>query len=147
MYGDSAAMRRRVRQLREQAVDVRALAERLVAQADAIDWQGRAADAMRERIRERAEHLRECAHRHDNAAEALDRHNGEVGRLKESISEVEHKASSLVTDAKTRVARIEAHDDPDGVVRQATPEDRLLVDFTPPKSGHKDWLTVELPGL
>jgi predicted nuclease with TOPRIM domain len=147
MYGDSAAIRRRVRQLREQAVDVRALADRLVAQADAIDWQGRAADAMRERIRDRAEHLRDCAHRHDNAAEALDRHNGEVGLLKESISEVEHKASSLVADARTRVARIEAHDDPDGVVRQATPEDRKLADFTAPPSGHKDWLTVELPGL
>jgi hypothetical protein len=26
-------------------------------------------------------------------------------------------------------------------------EDEVLLAFTPPPAGHKDWLTVELPGL
>jgi hypothetical protein len=147
MYGDLAAIRKRVDQLREQAVDVRAMADRLVTQADGIDWQGRAADSMRTRMRDRASHLRGCAHQHDMAADALSRHLAEVGRLKDSISEIEHAAGSLVTDAKTRVARIESHDDPEGVRREATTADRQLAAFVPPPSGHKDWLTIELPGL
>ena len=50
MYGDTAAGRRRVAQLREQAGDVRALAARLVSQAEAVPWHGKAADAMREAL-------------------------------------------------------------------------------------------------
>jgi hypothetical protein len=147
MYGDLAAIRRRVGQLREQAVDVRALADRLVAQADGVDWQGRAADSMRTRMRDRAAHLRDCAQQHDNAADALDRHLAEIGRLKDTISEIEHTAGSLMTDARTRIAQIESHDDPEGVRREAAPADRQLAAFAPPPPGHQDWLTVELPGL
>ena len=55
MYGDTAAGRKRVAQLREQGGDVRALAARLVSQAEAVPWHGKAAEAMRERIRERVE--------------------------------------------------------------------------------------------
>jgi len=147
MYGDLAAMRRRVGHLREQAVDVRVMADRLVAQADGIDWQGRAADSMRTRMHDRAAQLRDCAHQHDVAADALERHLGEVARLKDSIAEIQHATSSLMTDAKHRVARVESHQDPDRVHREAAPEDRLLASLVPPPSGHKDWLTIELPGL
>ena len=79
-----------------------------MAQSDAITWSGRAADAMRARVRERATHLREAADLHDTAAESLTRHLGEVDRLKESIAGVEQRAESLVADARTRVARLEA---------------------------------------
>jgi uncharacterized protein YukE len=147
MYGDVAAMRKRVGQLREQSVDVRAMADRLVAQAEGVDWQGRAADSMRARMRDRAAHLRDCAHQHDNAADALDRHLNEIARTKDAISEAEHKAASLVSDARNRVAAVESHSDPDGVRREAAPADRQLISFLPPPSGHKDWLTIELPGL
>ena len=63
MYGDTAAGRKRVAELREQGGDIRALAARLVSQAEAVPWHGKAADSMRERIRERAGHLRAAADR------------------------------------------------------------------------------------
>ncbi len=147
MYGDTAAMRRRAAQLREQGTDVRALADRLVGQLETLDWQGRAATDMRSRIQERAAHLRECAGQHETAADSLEHHLAEVDRLKDAIATTERKASALVTDARTRIAQLERHDDPAGVRREPTDTDRLLDQFAPPEPGHKDWLTVSLPGL
>lgn len=141
MYGDSAAARKRVTQLREQAGDIRALAERLVAQAEAVPWHGRAADAMRARIKERAAHLRQAAGLHETAAESLARHVHEVDTLKDAIETLEHRTRGLTTDARARVAQLEHTD--------ATPseEDLQLAAFEAPPSGHKDWLTTTLPGL
>ena len=147
MYGDSTAMRKRAAQLREQGTDVRTMADRLVAQLETLDWQGRAAADMRSRIHDRAAHLRDCANRHENAAESLEHHLSEVDRLKDSIAGTERKASSLVTDARTRIAQLDRQDDPSGITREPTDTDRLLDQFVPPKPGHKDWLTVTLPGL
>ncbi len=147
MYGDTAAMRKHAAALREQGADIRAMADHLVGQAEQIGWAGRAAEAMRERVRERAAQLRGCASSHDGAADALERHLHVVDRTKDAIAEVERKATSLVADAQTRVARVDAYDDPEGVERRATDEDHALAAFTPPPSGHRDWLTLELPGL
>jgi len=147
MYGDTAVMRKHAAALREQGTDVRAMADHLVGQAEQISWTGRAAEAMRERVRERAAHLRGCASSHESAADALQQHLHDVDRVKDSIAEVERKATSLVADARTRVARVDAYDDPAGVERRAADEDRALAAFTPPPSGHRDWLTIELPGL
>ena len=147
MYGDTAVIRRRVSQLREQGADIRALADHLVGQAEQVTWSGRAADAMRERVRDRATQLHDCASRHEGAADSLDRHLQEVDGSKDSIAQLERRATSLVADARARVARIDSHDDPAGVTRTASDEDRQLAGFTPPPPGHRDWLTVELPGL
>ena len=117
MYGDSAVGRKRVAELREQGGDVRALAARLVSQAESVPWHGKAAEAMRERIRERASHLRAAAAQHDTAAESL--------------------AAHLVEDARTRAS--------EGAVDDGA--DAALLAFDPPPAGHRDWLTVELPGL
>ena len=65
MYGDTGVMRKRAAQLREQAGDIRSLADHLVAQTEGVAWTGRAADAMRERVRDRAAQLREVAAAHD----------------------------------------------------------------------------------
>ena len=119
VYGDTDLVRRRVDQLRDQAVDVRALADQLVARTEALGWTGRAAAAMQVRVGERASHLRRAADRHDRGADALDRHAGAVDQTKEQIADVERRAASAAT--------------PSG--------------FVPPAPGHKDWLTVELPGL
>ena len=54
MYGDTLVMRRRAAQLREQGEDIRTMAEQLVTRSDEVVWTGRAADAMRNRVRERA---------------------------------------------------------------------------------------------
>ncbi|MBB6627695.1 hypothetical protein H5V45_10220 [Nocardioides sp. KIGAM211] len=147
MYGDTDVMRKRAAQLREQGVDIRAMADHLVAQTEGIGWSGRAAESMRERVRDRAAHLREVAAGHETAAESLEKHLLEVDLLKESIASTERRAGSIVADARTRVARVDAHDDPDGVRREADPGDRALAAFTPPPSGHRDWLAVEIPGL
>ncbi len=147
MYGDTGVMRRRVTQLREQGVDIRTMADQLVSQTEGIAWTGRAADAMRERIRDRATHLREVATSHDTAADSLERHLHEVDSVKDAIAGTERKATALVTEARTRVAQVASYDDPDGVSRTSSEEDRTLADFTPPPHGHKDWLSVNLPGL
>lgn len=145
MYGDTAAGRKRVAQLREQSGDIRALAARLVSQAEAAPWHGKAADAMRERIKERANHLRTAAAHHETAAESLARHLGEVDSLKEAIEVRSHKATSLVEDARTRAS--ETGDGPAGMPLESDETDAALMVFDPPPAGHKDWLTVNLPGL
>ena len=121
MYGDTDVMRRRAAQLREQGVDIRIVADQLVAQTESIGWTGRAAEAMRERVRERAAHLRAAAARHDGAADSLEKHLLEVDRLKDAIAHLERRASALAAD-------------------------EVVTSFAPPLPGHKDWLTVNLPG-
>jgi len=147
MYGDTGVMRRRATQLREQGDDIRLRADGLVAQMDAIAWTGRAADAMRERIRERASHLRDVAGRHETAAQSLEHHLQAVESLKDQIATVQRRAETLSSDAQGRHGQMASYDDPDGVRREPTDEDRVLAAFSPPPSGHQDWLAVELPGL
>lgn len=145
MYGDTAVGRKRVAQLREQGGDIRTLASRLVSQAEAVPWHGKAADAMRERIKERANHLRVAAAHHESAAESLARHLAEVDSLKEAIDTRSHKATSLVEDARTRAS--EAGTGQDGTPGEPDETDSTLLSFDPPPAGHKDWLTLNLPGL
>ncbi|PKH38440.1 hypothetical protein SAMN05192575_11733 [Nocardioides alpinus] len=140
MYGDTAAGRKRVAQLREQGGDIRALASRLVSQAEAVPWHGRAADSMRERIKERAHHLRTAAAHHETAADSLAQHLGHVDSLKEAIDTRSHKATTLVEDARTRASEADPETAPDA-------SDAALLAFDPPLAGHQDWLTLELPGL
>lgn len=142
MYGDTTAARRRVDQLREQAGDIRAMADHLVARSEAVPWRGRAAEAMRTRIRERAAQLRAAAEHHDTAADSLARHLGAVDDVKDAIATREHKAGALVDDARARAAA--AGRDTAAEVDDA---DDLLLAFEPPPSGHHDWLGVSLPGL
>ena len=120
MYGDSEVMRKQAGRLREQADTIRSLADHLVAQAETVAWSGRAGDAMRERIRERAAGLRETASRHDTAADTLEAHTVLVDELKDSIAANERRATALL-------------------------EDGALPQFEPPAPGHKDWLAVSLP--
>ena len=143
MYGDTAAGRRRVAQLREQGGDIRAMASRLVAQSEAVPWHGKAAESMRSRIKDRAHHLRAVAAQHETAAESLAAHLTEVDALKDAIEVHSHKATTLVEDARTRSAQTSPGDpapEPDGA-------ETALLTFDPPPAGHKDWLTVNLPGL
>lgn len=145
MYGDPDDLRSRVDDLREQAIDVRSMADHLVAQTDGIGWTGRAADAMRQRVGERAGHLRAAAAEHDTAADALADHAQEVERLQEAIAETEARVADLTAEARTRVAR-RAHDDDAARDAVAEQEDDLLLAFTGPPPGHRDWLDVEVPG-
>lgn len=148
MYGDTDQLRRRVDQLREQGVDVRALADQLVARTEGLGWTGRAAESMRLRIHERAAHLRAAASDHETAADSLDKHLTDVADLQEAITQREHKVAALVAEARTRVARVESANDAASAVRRvADADDLALVAFSPPPRGHRDWLSVELPGL
>ncbi len=152
MYGDTEVLRRRVDQLREQAVDIRGLADQLVARTESTGWTGRAADSMRVRVTERATHLRGAAAQHETAAEALEKHVHEVEALQEQIADVEKRATDLVAEARTRVADVErrtaaADADATGVRVEPDPDDVVLCAFEAPPAGHRDWLDVELPGL
>ena len=121
MYGDTEVMRRHAGRLRDQGADIRALADSLVSQVEHLRWSGRAAEAMRERARERAGRLREAASRHESAADTLDSSAHEVDGLKETIEDIETRALGAGAEA------------PGG--------------FEPPPSGHRDWLAISLPGL
>ena len=121
MYGDTDVMRKHVGRLREQGTEIRAMADRLVSQAEAVTWAGRAGDAMRERIQERAGRLRDAADQHDRAADTLESHTQLVDELKDSIADTERRATALLDDG-------------------------ALPRFEPPAPGHKDWLAVSLPG-
>ncbi|QIG44964.1 hypothetical protein G5V58_21275 [Nocardioides anomalus] len=120
MYGDTDVMRKHADRLREQGADIRALADQLVSQAEAVTWAGRAGDSMRERIRERAARLREAAERHEVAADSLEDHTQTVDDLKDTIAAAERRATALVDDG-------------------------TLPAFESPAPGHKDWLAVTLP--
>jgi hypothetical protein len=120
VYGDSEVMRRQAGRLREQGEDIRALADHLVGQVEDVAWAGRAADTLREQMRERAVRLREAANRHDVAASSLEAHSGAVEELKDSIAAAERRARNLLDDG-------------------------ALPRFEPPAPGHKDWLAVSLP--
>lgn len=145
-YGDSAVIARRADQLREHAVDLQSLADRMVARIEALGWAGRAAEAMRERVAERAAHLRSVASRHESAADALDAHGRAVTATKEEIKRIEVRAHRMIADARTRVAAAAAAG-ADGVPVTPDPDDERLAAVTTPPRGHRDWLDVELPGL
>lgn len=149
MYGDPDVLRRRVDSLREQADDVRGLADRLVAQTEAVGWSGRAADAMRVRVTERATQLRIAATQHETAADALEKHVVEVEIAQERIADAERRAGDVVAQARERVADVERRNeatDPGSARVEPDPDDLALLRFDPPPPGHPEWLRVELPG-
>jgi hypothetical protein len=147
MYGDTTVIRGLARELRDQAADIRAEADRLVAQAESVHWKGLAADALRHRTHERAGALRRSAGLHEDAADALDRHAHEVDRLKDLIASIERQVHSLIDGARDRLSDL-GHGILDGV-KHVLPDaaDELLDRFVPPPPGSNGWLDVELPGL
>ena len=140
MYGDTDAVRALARTMRGGADAVRHEADSLAARAAASLWQGLAADAMRARVRAQAAGLRDAAALADDAAAALERHADAVDRLKALIAAIERKAMALVEAARDRLT---------GLVQAVLPDplDEVMARFVPPPSGHRDWLTVDLPGL
>lgn len=149
MYGDTEVLRRRVDQLRGQAVDIRGLADQLVARTESTGWSGRAADSMRVRVTERATHLRGAAAQHETAADSLEKHLHEVETQQEAIAGVEKQAADLVAEAHTRLADVARRNETAtaGLRVEPDPDDVTLGAFEPPPDGHRDWLGVELPGL
>ncbi|MGD9958594.1 putative T7SS-secreted protein [Nocardioides sp.] len=147
MYGDTAKIRQLAHQLRDRATDLRCEARGLSEQVAAVRWTGRAADAMRAFAERRLQQLLECAHRHDDAAVALERHAAAVDHLKQVIAEVEHRARALVHGARARLTSL-THQALAGVAALTPdPVDEALDRFVPPPPGHLDWLGVRLPGL
>lgn len=146
MYGDTELIRRRVSALRDQGADVRALADELVARVEALGWAGRAADAMSERVIERAHHLRSAAECHVGAADALADHVEAVDTATDEIAQVEARVSAMVADARGRIAAIEASNEEGGPTVTPDPVDETLASFVAPPPGHRDWLEVDVPG-
>lgn len=148
MYGDTAVIRRLATQMAEQGTEIRADADQLVKSSQLVLWEGRAAQAMRERMAERAVALRRTADEHDDAAQALRHHADEVDRLKDLIREIAHRVRGLIEGARSRLASLA--DKAIDLVKKVTPDpiDEILSTFQPPPDGHKDWLDVpdQLPG-
>ena len=96
MYADTQVIRSLARTMQEQADDLRHDADRLLRRAEAVPWQGLAADAMRAQARERTSALRHTAALHDAAADALDRHAAEVDRVKRLIDEIDDAVTAMV---------------------------------------------------
>ena len=139
MYGDTEAIRGLARGLRRQADEIRCEADQLLAGAEDVPWLGVAADAMRCLARHRVRALRKTAALHDDAASALDDHADAVERVKRLIAAIERRVLAMVAAARDRIAGLVG-----GII---DPLDDLLDRFVPPPSGHRDWLTVDLPGL
>ena len=142
MYGDTETIRHRARELRRVGDEIRGLADQLRSRAEDVPWQGVAAEAMRAAVRHRAEALRRTADLHDAAALELEQHADAVDRLKRLIAAIESKVMALVHAARDRLSGVL------GLVGGLVdPVDELLDRFVPPPSGHRDWLTVHVPGL
>jgi methyl-accepting chemotaxis protein len=147
VYGDPQLLRRRVRDLREQGEDIRALALSLVARTEQLAWTGRAATALTARVTERAERLHATAGRHDTAADALAVHGEHVHDAQDRIAAIEERFDRLVEAARGRVEALAEASAVDGLRREPDPADDRLLAFTPPPPGHRAWLDVDLPGL
>lgn len=148
MYGDTGVIRRLATQMSDQGTEIRSDADQLVKASQLVVWEGRAAEAMRERMAERAAALRKTADEHDDAAQALRHHADEVDRLKELIREIATRVRGLIEGAKSRLADLA--DKAIDLIKTVTPDpiDEMLSSFQPPPEGHKDWLDVpdQLPG-
>ncbi|MGN0065840.1 MAG: hypothetical protein ACI379_16515 [Nocardioides sp.] len=148
MYGDTAVIRGLATQMDDQAKEIRSEADGLVRSSEQVLWEGRAAEAMRQRMKERAVSLRETATEHEDAAQALRSHADNVDRLKALIDSIARKVQGLIEGAKSRLASLAqtAVDKLTDVLPD--PFDDFLARFTPPPPGHKDWLDVpdQIPG-
>lgn len=147
MYGDTEVIRGLARSMREQADEIRREADGLLGGAESVPWLGLAADAMRVQARCRANELRRTALLHDDAAETLRRHAEEVERVKAMIATIERTVTAMVEAARDRLSGIAGAVTAGLQALSPDPVDLLLDRFMPPPSGHKDWLTVDLPGL
>ena len=146
MYGDTHVIRCQARAMREQADQIRADADRLLTLAESVAWHGLASEAMRAQARSRTCALRRTAELHEAAADALERHAAEVDRVKALITAIEHRVRALVSAARDRLAGV-ASSVAAGLGICPDPVDLLLDRFVPPPPGHRDWLTIDLPGL
>lgn len=143
MYGDTEAIRGLARGLARTADDIRWEADVLLDRADTVPWHGLAADAMRAVARYRVAGLRRTAALHDEAARALREHADAVDHVKRLIAAIEERVRSLIAEARDKIEGVLA-----GLVGGLVdPVDDLLDRFVPPPSGHRDWLSVDLPGL
>jgi hypothetical protein len=140
MYGDTEAIRALAGTMRTHGAAITTEADVVLGRAEATPWEGLAADAMRLRVRSQVQALRRTAQLHADAAAALERHADDVDRLKALIAAIEQKVMALVDAARSRLA---------GLVDAVLPDpvDELLARFVPPPSGHRDWLSVHVPGL
>jgi hypothetical protein len=145
MYGDTTVIRGLARRLRDQGEAIRAEADSLAAHAEAVRWSGLAADAMRSLARTHAGDLRQCAVRHGDAAEALDRHAREVDHVEDLIAGIERRVRGVLDGALHAgghafggLTDALAHVVPD-------PLEHWAQHFVPPPHGSKEWLDVHVP--
>jgi hypothetical protein len=84
--------------------------------------------------------LQVCADLHDEAADSLERHAGEVDRVKGLIGATEHQVLRLLDAVASGVHGAGSHAVPD-------PIERWALAFAAPPHGSIGWLHVHVPDL
>ena len=99
MLADPDAIRGLAGLLRARAEEVRAEGDHLIASSVALDWRGRAGDAMRVAVADAVGAMRTSATLHDQAADALNRHADAVEStlrvFTEALGLVEHVGHAI----------------------------------------------------
>lgn len=149
MYGDTVVLRGLAQRMEDQAREIRREAEDLVRCSNEVLWSGRAAEAMRQRMRERAGALRATAAEHEDAGAALRAHADRVDAVKARIDSIARRVQWMVEDATSRMATLVRDRGAAGRDLLLEQVDEILLGFRPPPPGHRDWLEVpdRLPGV
>lgn len=149
MYGDPAKIEELAQRLRAEASRAADQAGRIRAAMDALQWEGAAADAFRERMGRRGKACETAQADLTAAAEALQRHAeqvrallAEITRLQESVTGWLNRAIDQAGNAAQR-AWDALRDFGGAIVDVADFLPWRNWDFDPtitPPPGHKDWL-------
>lgn len=151
MYGDPARIEALARSLRTEADRAAGQADRIRATVDALEWQGEAADAFRERMGRRIKSCETAQADLVAAADALQRHAeqarallAEIARLQDAVTGWLNRAIDEAGNAAER-AWDAVRDVVGGVVDYLDFLPWRDWDFDPtitPPPGHKDWLDL-----
>lgn len=93
-----------INDLRMRALALDEAAAHLAHRVSAISWQGFAADAMRRRASRAIAELSECARRHREAADAIDRHRRAA--LTHPVGQLAHAAIGTIDELGSAVGHL-----------------------------------------
>ena len=99
MFANPDAIRGLAGMLRVRAAEVRDEGDHLIARSLAVEWRGRAGNAMRVVVGDAVSEMRSAATRHDHAADVLLRHADAVEAAIRRVHEAAELADHLVGDA------------------------------------------------
>lgn len=105
MYGDTARIRARARELRDLSGDVSARAS-AVDRSASIQWNSKTAELFKQQLAEQAAQMRQAARALEQAAESLEHHARVVDGVKQAIEDAAEWVSAVWHGAQRTVANI-----------------------------------------